>query len=271
MTCSPSQIVVRDRARPARERIRTRLTALLARLGRTGSTADVAPCRADDALATALMDAYRVTRDPDVFEGLIEWARPQLRGRLRARLRRLGAKLDVEEVWQDTIVNIYRYPDRFLATRAGAFAAWSSTIADNAIRRTLRRSGRDAKICLQDPELLRMCADDAAPEPSRQVAAREECAATSVALGLVLRAYLVCFEQLSARERKVLQMVEVGQMRYAEIAPLLAVRADALKMVVFRARKRLHERLQRMLSGAPAASTAGAALEVAAPAAAGFG
>ena len=58
MTCSPSQIVVRDRARPARERIRTRLTALLARLGRTGPTADVGPCRADDALATALMDAY---------------------------------------------------------------------------------------------------------------------------------------------------------------------------------------------------------------------
>ena len=154
MPCSPSQIVPRSRAVAARERIRTRLVALLSRLDGAGAAHHVVTERSDDALATRLMDAFRLTRDPDVFEGLIEWVRPQLRGRVRARLRRLGAKLDAEEVWQDTIVNIYRYPDRFLANRAGAFAAWSSTIADNVIRRMLRQSRRDVSVCAQDPELL---------------------------------------------------------------------------------------------------------------------
>ena len=154
MPCSPSQIVPRSRAVAARERIRTRLVALLSRLDGAGAAHHVVTERSDDALATRLMDAFRVTRDPDVFEGLIEWVRPQLRGRVRARLRRLGAKLDAEEVWQDTIVNIYRYPDRFLANRAGAFAAWSSTIADNVIRRMLRQSRRDVSVCALDPELL---------------------------------------------------------------------------------------------------------------------
>lgn len=251
MPCSPSQIVPRSRAVAARERIRTRLVAFLSRLDGAGAAHHVVTERSDDALATRLMDAFRVTRDPDVFEGLIEWVRPQLRGRVRARLRRLGAKLDAEEVWQDTIVNIYRYPDRFLANRAGAFAAWSSTIADNVIRRMLRQSRRDVSVCALDPELLQRHRDAAAPEPGRQVAAREECAAADEALGLLLQAYLACFAQLSRRERAVLEMVEVQQLRYADIAPRFAVRADALKMVVFRARTRLHDRLRRALqSGA---------------------
>ena len=94
MPCSPSQIVPRSRAVAARERIRTRLVALLSRLDGAGAAHHVVTERSDDALATRLMDAFRVTRDPDVFEGLIEWVRPQFSGRVRARLRRLVAKLD---------------------------------------------------------------------------------------------------------------------------------------------------------------------------------
>src|SRR5204863_7447425 len=85
---------------------------------------------AEAALATSLMDLYRRTGDADVFDCLVKWVGPQLQMRIRSRLRGMGAMFDAQEILQDTIVNIYRYPDRFLATRAGAFAAWSSTIVD---------------------------------------------------------------------------------------------------------------------------------------------
>lgn len=275
MTCSPSHLASRSVAFPERERIRSQLASLLERLGCDVPLDDVdsahwAPpssnfnsshsnnsdphsgdaARRDAAMATALMDAFRRTRDPEAFDGLVRWAGPQLRARVRSRLRSLGAMLDPNEVWQDTIVNIYRYPDRFLASRPGAFAAWSSTIVDNAIRRHLRRSKRDLGMTLRDPEALQEQADTTMREPSIEAENNEECLATASAYGLVLQAYLQSFHRLGERERFVLQMVEVRCMRYAELAQILGIRPEALKMVVFRARKRIHEHLQRLLGGA---------------------
>jgi DNA-directed RNA polymerase specialized sigma24 family protein len=58
----------------------------------------------------------------------------------------------------------------------------------------------------------------------------------------------VAFGTLSERERFVLQMVEVRQMRYHELASVIGTRPEALKMVVFRARKRVYDRVSGMLS-----------------------
>lgn len=251
MTCSPSQMSSRSVAFPERERIRSQLESLLESLGCDGPLDNPSTTDGDAALATALMDAFRKTRSAEVFDGLVQWAGPQLRARVRSRLRSLGAMLDPSEVWQDTIVNIYRYPDRFLASRPGAFAAWSSTIVDNAIRRHLRRSKRDLGMTLRDPETLQEQADTTSREPSALAENNEECLATAKAFGVVLQAYLQAFHRLGERERFVLQMVEVRNMRYAELAKILGIRPEALKMVVFRARKRIHEHLQRLLAGEP--------------------
>lgn len=249
MTCSPSHLASCSVASPERERIRSQLISLLEKLGCSGPLDSTASLNGDAALATALMDSFRRTHDPEAFDGLIRWAGPQLRARVRSRLRSLGAMLDPNEVWQDTIVNIYRYPDRFLASRPGAFAAWSSTIVDNAIRRHLRRSKRDQGMTLRDPETLQEQADTSSREPSMEAENNEECLATASAFGLLLQAYLQAFHRLGERERFVLQMVEVRSMRYAELAQILGIRPEALKMVVFRARKRIHDHLQRLLSG----------------------
>lgn len=255
MTCSPSQMASSSVASSERERNRSQLISLLEKLGCDGPLESGDQATADAALATALMDSFRKTRDPEAYDGLIRWAGPQLRARVRSRLRSLGAMLDPNEVWQDTIVNIYRYPDRFLATRPGAFAAWSSTIVDNAIRRHLRRTKRDLGMTLRDPETLQEQADTSMREPSTEAENNEECLATAQAFGVVLQAYLVAFQRLGERERFVLQMVEVRRMRYAELAQILGIRPEALKMVVFRARKRIHEHLGRLLSGVAPSET----------------
>ncbi len=243
MTCSPSQSAPRAESSDGRERIRTRATALLD----LHAVAALASAATDDAtrdagLATSLMDLFRVTGDPEVFDCLVQWAGPQLHARIRSRLRGMGAVFDASEILQDTIVNIYRYPDRFLASRPGAFAAWSSTIVDNAIRRQMRRQRQGVDVALSAPELLQEHADAVTREPSLAAQDHEECSATAQAFALVLQCYLAAFRTLSEREQFVLQMVEVRRMRYAELATVLAIRPEALKMIVFRARKRIFDR-----------------------------
>lgn len=199
------------------------------------------------ALATALMDLFRRTGDTEVFECLVQWVTPQLWARVRSRLRGLGSQFDPHEVLQDVIVNIYRYPDRFQATRPGAFAAWSSMIVDNAIRRQMRRanSGIAGSTCSSD----RLEQIDAhSPEPCHLAVEHEESEATARAFQFVLSGYLQAYQLLSERERFVLQMVEVRGMRYAELASIVGIRPEALKMVVFRARKRLFDRIERLMN-----------------------
>jgi RNA polymerase sigma factor (sigma-70 family) len=227
-----------------RERIRTLAWQLLDRHGADAAAAAAADeANRDSALATSLMDVFRRTGDRDVFENLVQLAGPQLHARIRSRLRGLGAVFDAHEILQDTIVNIYRYPDRFLASRPGAFAAWSSTIVDNAIRRQMRRRRQGVDLSLNAPEVLQEHADAGVREPSLVAQDQEECSATARAFALLLHCYLAAFKTLSEREQFVLQMVEVRSMRYAELATVLSIRPEALKMIVFRARKRIHDRI----------------------------
>ena len=104
MTCSPSQSAPCPSLSVERERFRTQAIELLRSLDLDLPADDLPPEQADAALATALMDAYRRTRDPLAFDGLVRWVSPQLRARLRSRLRRLRVGLDPDEVLQDTFV-----------------------------------------------------------------------------------------------------------------------------------------------------------------------
>jgi len=232
-------------------------TALRSRelLDRFGASIDTIPgvIGADEpvraaATATALMDLFRRSAEAEVFDCLIQLTAPQLLARVRSRLRSLGAQFDPHEVLQDAIVNIYRYPDRFDASRPGAFAAWSSTIVDNAIRRQLRHKHAGPDVSLSPTEVLSQQADLNTREPDAEAQDHEETRATASAFAVLLACYLAAFQRLSERERFVLQMVEVQRMRYAELAGLLGIRAEALKMVVFRGRKRIFDRIAALLS-----------------------
>ena len=200
-----------------------------------------------DAMATALMDLYRRTSASDVFETLVALSTDQLRRRVLARTRYLGDRVDVEELVQDAFVNIYRYPDRFDASRPGAFRAWSSTIVDNAVRRHLRRANSGPDVRLKPAEILAQEPDQRQREPGQTAIDSEDCRIAADAYRLFLGLYLNAYHALSERERFVLQMVEVRGMRYAEVAKAIGIRPEALKMVVFRARRRIHARISAVL------------------------
>jgi RNA polymerase sigma factor (sigma-70 family) len=206
-----------------------------------------APASAADRAQTALMDRFRRTGSPRVFEALATLATPHLERRVKSRIRYLGGAIDPQEVLQDTLVNIFRYPDRFDGRRPSAFRAWSATIVDNTIRRHLRRALSGPDVQLQPVELL--CNEPDAPSrgPEQRAIQSEACVEAIGAMRLLLGCYLAAYDALSPRERFALQMVEVDRVRYAALAELLGMRAEAVKMVVFRARRRIHERMSTML------------------------
>lgn len=208
------------------------------------------PESGEDSLATCLMDVFRASHDSEVFDALVQLVRDVLLRRVRGRLRFLGAHLDPDEVLQDVLVNIYRYPDRFDASRPGAFRAWSSMIVDNSIRRQLRKRRTGPEIILQTVEDLSRERDPRVCEPSERAERREDCREANATVGLLLAAYLRAYQELNERERFVLQMVEVNGLRYAQVAEALGVRPEALKMVVFRARRRIHDKLTVMFARA---------------------
>lgn len=214
-------------------------------LGRHGD--DLPEDLGHDGVATLLMDLFRRERTEEIFDCLVRLTSPQITQRVRSKLRYLGACMDAEEVLQDVIINIYRYPDRFDPTRSGAFRAWSSTIVDNTIRRHLRKGRVGPEIALRPAEILAQEPDSPLTDPGLQAMHGEAYDQVVGAYQLFLLLYLEAFRQLTERERFVLQMVEVRRMRYAELAKILGIRPEALKMVVFRARRRIAEKIAAML------------------------
>ncbi len=206
--------------------------------------------QADDALATLVMGVYRATRDPEAFEALVGLRRDFLLRRIRFRMHQLGASLDADEVFQDVLVNVYRYPDRFDASRPGAFRAWVSTIVDNAIRRRFRKRVSAPELVLTPDDELCRAEDVRSLEPVEEALGREAEEQAAGAVGILLAAYWKAYASLNERERLVLHLVEVEGQRYAEIAARLGIRPEALKMVVFRARRRIHDRLTVMFARA---------------------
>lgn len=196
-------------------------------------------------LDTALMALFRDTGDPQAFEALYTRVRGALLDWLRRLLAQQRCGLDPLDVLQDTFVNMYRYGARFRDERSDSFRVWARTIAANALRRA-KSTGRRAVV-------VRALDDVAEPVAPRGQALhlaceaedRRELAQTWLCL---LAVYSDAFSRLSPRDRRALELVEVEGLSYAEAGARLAVGPSNMKMIMFRARQRLHERMAASLS-----------------------
>ena len=56
---------------------------------------------------------------------------------------------------------------------------------------------------------------------------------------------------LSERERRALHLVEVDGVSYRQAATSLGIKLENLKMVIFRARKKIHRAMRRVFDGLP--------------------
>jgi RNA polymerase sigma-70 factor (ECF subfamily) len=171
-----------------------------------------------------------------------------------SRLRRYRCRADALDVLQEVFFNIYRYPHRFNCERDDAFRVWTATIVRNTVLKHLRSLSRSGLGEVAIDELSEPGAAPAASlggEPLRGVIEGEsqsEC--TRVYLNY-LYLYLCFYRMLSEREQRAIRLVEVDGLSYRDAARALGIKLENLKMVIFRARRKIHRSMRRVFEGLP--------------------
>lgn len=201
-----------------------------------------------DAISTRLMEVFKGDRSRGCFGLLYELNGAHLLTQVSARLRRYASRADGRDVLQEVFFNVYRYPHRFNSTREDAFRVWSAMIVRNTVLKHLRslsRGGR-SEVAFED------IPDQPAPSSPTplsgaiEIESKEEC--TRVYL-TYLQLYLEFYGMLSQREQRALRLVEVEEFSYREAAAELEIKLENLKMVIFRARRKIHRSMKRVFEG----------------------
>jgi len=201
-----------------------------------------------DAVSTRLMEAFRLGAGRGAFGLLYELNSDHLLVQVVSRLRRYASKADPRDALQEVFFNIYRYPHRFNAERDDAFRVWSAMIVRNTVLKHLRAQGHGgrAEVAIEDlsgePEV-------AATSPLHSAVERESRQECERVYLTYLHLYLRFYSMLSERERKALQLIEVEERSYREAAEELGIKLENLKMVIFRARRKIHRSMRRVFDG----------------------
>ena len=203
-----------------------------------------------DAVSTRLMAAFRDSQSRICFGLLYELNGQHLLVQVAGRLRRYGSKADPRDVLQEVFFNVYRYPHRFDCSREDAFRVWSAMIVRNTVLKHLRSQGRGGR--------AEIGIDDLPEQPETGIQnplgsaieneSRRECARVYTTY---LQLYLRFYRMLSERERKALHLVEVEECSYRRAADELEIKLENLKMVIFRARRKIHRAMRRVFEGLP--------------------
>lgn len=202
-----------------------------------------------DAVSTALMDAFRVSTGRSVFGLLYELNAAHLVVQVAGRLRRYGSKADPGDVLQEVFFNVYRYPARFDASRDDAFRVWTAMIVRNTVLKHLRsrqNGGGSREVAFEDLSDQPVAGG---ATPLTGVLDDEANSQTARAYVTYLQLYIEFYSMLSERERRALYMVEVEGSSYREAAAELEIKLENLKMVIFRARRKIHRSMRRVFDG----------------------
>ncbi len=223
----------RELPAPVRRRLRARGTDLDLR-----PDEDLETLRAR--LETDLLALFRDERNAADFDALYAFAGPTLAHSIARQLRGGATRLDAVDLVQDTFVNVYRYVGSFRDERARSFRVWVGAIARNLVRRRMSEQ-RTASLNafpddFQDPVDLR-------PGPVRALQSVEEQRAIRGAWLIFLGHYTAAFAQLGERDRRALELVELEERSYKECCEILGVGMSNMKMIMFRARKRIRARM----------------------------
>lgn len=195
------------------------------------------------------MMRFRATGTEEAFTALYEATRADMEVWVGRMARTQGSRRDPAELLQDTYVNIYRYAGSFRDGVGGGFRGWARTIAANVVRRSTQRTG--AARALELPEGAGEPIDPR-PGPLASCSDGEQQDELRRAWGLLLLHYAAAFQDLSPRDREALTLVEVEGKTYAEAGKLLRVGRSNMKMIMFRARKRIRAQvLAAMGTAAP--------------------
>jgi len=254
----------RDRKGPAitasldRPALRARLVALGRELGREEraralALVDDAGRKADsvrDAVSTRLMEVFRLNGSRGAFGLLYELNSQHLQTQVSGCLRRYGSRADPGDVLQEVFFNVYRYPHRFNSEREDAFRVWSAMIVRNTVLKHLRSQGRAGRSEVPFEDLSDQPSTRSV-NPLTGVIDRESTRECGRVYLTYLHLYMRFYSMLSERERRAIHLVEVEDLSYRDAAGELGIKLENLKMVIFRARRKIHRSMRRVFEGLP--------------------
>jgi RNA polymerase sigma-70 factor (ECF subfamily) len=169
--------------------------------------------------------------DSDALSRLLQRYMPALTRWARGRLPQWARDVsDTQDLVQDTVMQVMKHLNEFRPQRPGALQAYLRQALMNRIRDELRRAAR-SPVPTELPEALQA----GAPSPLEQAIGREK-----------LEHYEAALHALSPADREaIIGRVELGQ-SYEELASILdKPSADAARMAVHRAMRRLVEKMNR--------------------------
>jgi DNA-directed RNA polymerase specialized sigma24 family protein len=123
-------------------------------------------------------------------------------------------------------------------------------IVRNTVLKHLRAHGRGGRLEVAFEDLTDQ-AEERAVSPLSDAIERESLAECGRVYLTYLHLYLRFYSMLSERERRAIHMVEVEEKSYRDAADELGIRLENLKMVIFRARKKIHRSMRRVFEGLP--------------------
>jgi RNA polymerase sigma factor (sigma-70 family) len=203
-----------------------------------------------DALSTDLMRRFRDTGSRASFGLLYELNWGHLYTQVAQRLRRYQSRADPSDLLQEVFFNIYRYPRNFDAGRPEAFRVWTATIVRNTVLKHLRSLGRSGRAEVPFEDLSEQ-PETGRGEPLGGVIEQESERHCQRVYLIYLHLYLHFYRQLSRREQVALELVEVGEVSYRDAADQLGIKLENLKMVIFRARRKIYRAMKRVFEGLP--------------------
>jgi RNA polymerase sigma factor (sigma-70 family) len=203
-----------------------------------------------DAVSTRLMEVFRANTSRGAFGLLYELNSQHLLMQVAGCLRRYGSRTDPRDVLQEVFFNVYRYPHRFNSEREDAFRVWSAMIVRNTVLKHLRSQGRAGRTEVPFEDLSDQ-PEERVPTPVGGAIDRESSAECGRVYLTYLHLYLRFYSLLSVRERRAIHMVEVEEKSYREAAEDLGIKLENLKMVIFRARRKIHRSMRRVFEGLP--------------------
>ncbi len=203
-----------------------------------------------DALSTRLMDLFRLHQGRACFGLLYELNQQHLLVQVAQRLRRYQSRTDPNDLLQEVFFNIYRYPRRFDAARDDAFRVWTAMIVRNTVLKHLRSLGRSGRVEVPFEDLSEHPETQAAG-PLGGAIRRESEGECRRVYQTYLYLYLEFYKRLSQREQRALELIEIQGASYRDAAADLGIRLENLKMVVFRARRKIYKAMRRVFEGLP--------------------
>jgi len=121
-------------------------------------------------------------------------------------------------------------------------------IVRNTVLKHLRSLGRASKNQVVVDDLLTQPSVPSSSPLSGAIEAESQSECARVYL-TYLHLYLHFYGMLSDRERAALHMVEVEETSYRAAAEALGIKLENLKMVIFRARRKIHRAMRRVFEG----------------------